>query len=144
MVEDIPKSTGKQPKYPEAPLLFISGTLTAAGRGGASSARPWAAGEPVLSQQEAVGRGLLSPLAGFPQRRQPVQVELRLCVSGAWVRVELRLCVSGAGVQVELHLCPQVSFCFWWCEAVCYNLGSKKQTLPRLLIYLFAEGDKYH
>lgn len=70
--------------------------------------RPWAAGEPVLSQQEAVGRGLLSPLAGFPQRRQPatsragVQVELRLCVSGAWVRVELHLCGWGSGGTASL------------------------------------------
>ena len=39
MVEDIPKSTGKEPKYPESPLLSIPGTLTAAGRGGASSAK---------------------------------------------------------------------------------------------------------
>ncbi|KAG5202328.1 hypothetical protein MJG53_011117 [Ovis ammon polii x Ovis aries] len=39
MVEDIPKSTGKEPKYLESPLLFTPGTLTAAGRGSASSAK---------------------------------------------------------------------------------------------------------
>lgn len=60
MVEDIPKSTGKQPKYPEAPLLFIPGTLTAAGRGGASSAK--ASGSRRACSVTAGGCGQRAPL----------------------------------------------------------------------------------
>lgn len=75
----------------------------------------------LLSQQEAVGSGLLYPLAGFPQRRQPT--------------------TSGTRVQVELLLCLQVSFCFQWYEAVCYNPGVQKAK-PATFAYLFVHGGR--
>lgn len=126
MVEDIPKSTGKELKYLESPLLFTPGTLTATGgRKRIFCQGLWQELSPVLSQQRLWAVGSLSPLAGFPQRRQPT--------------------MSGTRVQVELLLCPQVSFCFQWYEAVCYNPGVQKAK-PATFAYLFVhvEGDKYH
>lgn len=144
MVEDIPKSTGKQPKYPEAPLLFISGThcsskrrrIFCQGLGQQASLfchsrRLWAEGSSPLWQDFHRGDNQLRLGPGFRWN----------CVSASLGPGFGWNCISVAGVQVELHLCPQVSSRCWWCEAVCYNFGVQKAN-PATFAYLFVRGGR--
>ena len=150
MVEDIPKSTGKQPKYPEAPLLFISGThcswkrrrIFCQGLGQQASLfchsrRLWAEGSSPLWQDFHRGDNQLRLGLGF--RWNCVSVSLG--PGFGWNCVSASL---GPGFRWNCISAPRCPFAVGGARQSVIILGSKKQTLPRLLIYLFAEGDKYH